>query len=181
MRCAGGVAVDHGVARRPPQNSRVLDGFFITMGYRVGIRQNAAWRRHRSIGQAGLKRRDIDASNNEAQPHGGHGHPVWPNLRDGIRPGMRLGARCRVPPRQGRRDLRRPHECRAGKRPRRDDGNNVVGPCGKSKLRRPAPSTRSRPLDRVCAVAWRFDAIDATLSPSLSLRGGVAVKGGLSQ
>ena len=35
----------------------------------------------------------------------------------------------------------------------------------KSNRRRPTPSTRRRPRDCVCSMAWRFHAIDATLSP----------------
>ena len=35
----------------------------------------------------------------------------------------------------------------------------------KSNRRRPTPSTRRRPRDCVGSMAWRFHAIDATLSP----------------
>ena len=35
----------------------------------------------------------------------------------------------------------------------------------KSNCRRPTPSTRRRPRDCVCSMAWRFHAIDATLPP----------------
>ena len=33
----------------------------------------------------------------------------------------------------------------------------------KSNRRRPTPSTRRRPCDCVCSMAWRFHAIDAML------------------
>ena len=43
-------------------------------------------------------------------------------------------------------------------------GDYVSG-CVESISGRPTPSTRRRPRSSICAMAWRFQAIDATLSP----------------
>ena len=43
-------------------------------------------------------------------------------------------------------------------------GDYVSG-CVESISGRPTPSTRRRPRSSICAMAWRFHAIDATLSP----------------
>jgi hypothetical protein len=43
-------------------------------------------------------------------------------------------------------------------------GDYVSG-CVESNSGRPTPSTRRHPRSSICAMAWRFHAIDATLSP----------------
>ncbi len=43
-------------------------------------------------------------------------------------------------------------------------GDYVSG-CVESNSGRPTPSTRRHPRGSICAMAWRFHAIDATLSP----------------
>jgi len=53
-------------------------------------------------------------------------------------------------------------------------------PVWKSNLRRPTPSTRWCLRNCICSMAWRFHAIDATLSPSPRLLDGVEVHEGLS-
>ncbi len=58
------------------------------------------------------------------------------------------------------------HVERDGQRDQREDhptvGANSEQPMWKSNFGRPTPSTRRRSNDRVCSMAWRVHAIDAT-------------------
>ena len=47
--------------------------------------------------------------------------------------------------------------------------------CGKQISNAPTPSTRRRPRNRICSMAWRSYGIDATSSPHLHLLDGVEI------
>ena len=90
-----------------------------------------------------------------------------PNYALERRPEVRRGGPGLDPGRHGLRA-----EARGARRLAVPDRARNVDLCGNQMSGHPTPSTRRRPRNSICAMALRFQAIDATLSPRPRRRDG---------